>query len=698
MRRGTRFAPALLAALLGAAAPVSAQMTPVQTGAPAPVPGTDPLTLTESLRRTLDQAPVVQRARQDIRQQEGAARQARGAFDLTVVFGPGFEHRENDIEYTGFYDPERVKRGFAAGLKRAFGLIATDLGRQLSAGRGDLPLCPTDGSYGSYFVTLPGTALSVPVCRPLSTTQPSGSLDDPDGLFNFRQALPFDPISSLDLQLLLGSAFRVQIATASLEARERSAELLLVLQTAARSVETKAGLVEQRLGLLPEYVYSNQATLKSRITKPLRSGTLFELSAQIAGRATLFRDKPIDPKFGGTDEPNQFQNRLELAWVQPLARGRGRGLARAAEDAARRSLEASTLAFQQTAADQALATVDAYLELLEAQQSRDFNQQSLTTQRRLLDETVRRVGAGDLPAVDIARARARMSTVTANLEASQQAVTSAQARLAEVMGTTGTDVLKLAASDAFPATPASLDDAERLTAEARTRRADLRALTAFAEASRILMAGARNEARTRFDVRLSGGASQRYFGPIFHSLGFENGEQLTNDLYVPYYSATGFGRAFRERWQPFFLVSGTIDLPFRNNRRLGRLAESTATARESEIRAVNLDRTIRNDVPRVVVQLERLQDEWAQQQDVVINYEATLNDTLRLWGAGELTLIDTLLTEQQLTDARLRLAQIRRSYASALARLRRETGSLVTFADAAATQPQLNLTGIVDGR
>ena len=43
---------------------------------------------------------------------------------------------------------------------------------------------------------------------------------------------------------------------------------------------------------------------------------------------------------------------------------------------------------------------------------------------------------------------------------------------------------------------------------------------------------------------------------------------------------------------------------------------------------------------------------------------------------GEMTLIDTLLTEQQLTEARLQLVEARRVYASAVARFKRETGTL----------------------
>jgi hypothetical protein len=58
-----------------------------------------------------------------------------------------------------------------------------------------------------------------------------------------------------------------------------------------------------------------------------------------------------------------------------------------------------------------------------------------------------------------------------------------------------------------------------------------------------------------------------------------------------------------------------------------------------------------------------------------------------------MTLIDTLLTEQQLTDARLALVESKRNYASTLVRLRRETGTLVDFPDWSRAQP--NLAGIV---
>ena len=94
-------------------------------------------------------------------------------------------------------------------------------------------------------------------------------------------------------------------------------------------------------------------------SKPLRNGSVFQFTASFDGRGTLFRDKPIDPSFGGTDTPNSFGNRLEAAWVQPLQRGRGADTVQAAERAAGKTLEASRFNFQQASADQALATARA---------------------------------------------------------------------------------------------------------------------------------------------------------------------------------------------------------------------------------------------------------------------------------------------------------------------------------------------------
>jgi outer membrane protein TolC len=327
-----------------------------------------------------------------------------------------------------------------------------------------------------------------------------------------------------------------------------------------------------------------------------------------------------------------------------------------------------------------------------ARDSLTLNRDSLVTQRRMLDNTIRLVGAGEVASADVARSRARTAEVEAAVETSRLAMVSAQGRLADAMGLPAGALIGLVASDTFPVAPTDVD-IEALARDAVSRRSDLKSFTAFRETSRILLAAARADTRFRFDVRVKAGVAQAYFGPTFHSLGDENGVHLTNDDYVKYFNPRGIGRAFSERWEPVGSVIWNVELPFGNNQRVGRFAQALASARESDVRVGNLRRTIENTVPQIADQLRQLRTEWLQRQDAVVQYETTWDAAQRLRAAGDLTLIDTLTTEQQLTQARQQLVQAKRDYAGALARFRRETGTLVSFPEWSRAVP--NLVGIV---
>lgn len=671
----------------------------------AQTPPTGSLTLVDGINQALEQANAVQLAREQVNLDQATVRFTGGAFDSALQIGPQFEHREDAIEITPFYNQERVKRGFATGLHTGFGEAANRLDDQIKAGRADLPLCPTDGvggvggNYSSYVLTLPGSSLPVPICRSATQSLNTPSLDPLttgglDGSDLYRQALPFDPLASLQLQMVLSSAFRTQIATTAVNAQQEGAELLQTVTAAARIVEMQAGVIADRLGTLPQFVYSNTAALTGSFSKPLRNGSVFQFDASFNGQGILFRDKPIDPAFGGTDTPNSFVNQLELAWTQPLGRGSGRASVQAAERAAIKTVEADRYGYQQSAADQALATADAYFDLIAAQDSLALDQQSLVTERQLLDSTTRLIAAGEVPSADAARVRARTADVESDVASARLGVVAAQTRLADAMGLPAAAVTTLQASDVFPVRPYEAD-VETLSKNALTQRSDVKALTAFRDTSRILLTAAKADMRSRFDVRLSAGVAQAYRGPVFHSLGDENGQHLTNDLYAAYYNPVGFGRAFQQRLEPIGMVTVSYELPWGNNARTGRYAQALASTRQSDIRIADLDRTIENNLPKLTEDLRRARTEWEQRQDAVVQYESSWDSAQRQRAAGELTLVDTLLTEQQLTQARLALVQAKRDYASALAHLRREAGVLVAFSGA---QPQVNITGIVDAR
>src|SRR5512133_1195763 len=149
----------LAAAVACAAAPAAAQAPPAK-----------PLSLAEASRLSLQNAPVVQLATEDVKAQQGNLRQARGAFDTVVGVRPAFTHVEDDIQNTPYWEPELIKRGTAEGLNRSLHLVADALADQRKNGRADLPLCPIDGNYSAYVVTLPGSTVPIPLCRPMASS------------------------------------------------------------------------------------------------------------------------------------------------------------------------------------------------------------------------------------------------------------------------------------------------------------------------------------------------------------------------------------------------------------------------------------------------------------------------------------------------------------------------------------------------
>jgi outer membrane protein TolC len=675
----------VLAAALWAAAPASAQ-------APAAS-----LSLSDAVTTTLVKAPILDVARQNVAAQQASLRIAKGAFDGVFSLSPSFLHTEDSLERAGTHENEVVKREIAKGLARNFGLIAAAFADNIKNARADLPFCPADAGWSIFVVTLPGTATPVPICKPVTGSlgvSAEGALDASD---IYLSPYLLDPLLSYSLQEKLADVLQVKIAVASGQIREESMELLYKYSAIAKDVSVRAGLAYDRLGDVPIWQYSNSGTAVIDYFKPLRSGSAYEIQGTWDGRGAMYRDKPLDPIFGGRDVVNRFRSKIEATWIQPLLRGRGADTNKAPERAAARNIEAAQFTFQQTAADQALATSDAYFGLVAAQQSLDLLRESLQTQRQLLENTIKLVAAGEVASAEVVRARARAAEVESSVESARMAVVSAQAQLATAMGVSSAEMAALSARDGFPVKPLDVDTAAA-GKEAVSRRADVKAASAFRDASRILETAAKADTRWRFDLRFSGGVGQAYYAPPFRSLPDELAPVglLPDDSYVRYYDPRGVGRAFSEKWQPILAISGTIQLPFGNNQRLGQYAQAVASTSAHDVQVMDLSRTIENAVPQLAENIRRARLQWEQRQEQVIQYESTWDATQRLRAAGEMTLIDTLLTEQELTQARLLLVQAKREYASAVARYKRETGTLVTFAEW--TQGTPNLAGLVAPR
>ena len=308
--------PVLLVSALWAAGPAAAQAPPAS------------ITLADAVRTTLDKAPVVQLALENVGAQQATARVARGTFDGLFRVDPTFTHREDTLAHAGNLENELVKRGVMLGLARGFGNLTDELTKNINSGRADLPYCPADSGWSVFVATLPGSVLPVPLCKPVTSTlgvqadeNASGGGFDVNDIYTRPSGL--DPLADFELMRSVAGLLQVQLTAAAGNIRAQSLELLYKFRAITADVATRAALAYDRLGAVPTWQYTNSWTLVGDYTKYLRSGSTFQVQGTWDGRASQYREKPLDPIFGGRDAQNRFPDEDRgLLVAAPDARAR----------------------------------------------------------------------------------------------------------------------------------------------------------------------------------------------------------------------------------------------------------------------------------------------------------------------------------------------------------------------------------------
>jgi outer membrane protein TolC len=407
-----------------------------------------------------------------------------------------------------------------------------------------------------------------------------------------------------------------------------------------------------------------------------------------------FVDKPLDPTFGGFETPPQFFSSATGTLTMPLGRGRGSAATAASERAAAAIVAGEREQFRHNVSEEVFRTVLSYLNLVAAQETVTQVEASIGRQQQILNLSEARVKAGELAQADLARVRASAAGVDGSLAQARAALVTARIALAEQIGVRVEDLqaAPLAAQNFASGSPAQAD-VDRLIAQALESRRDLRAAQARREAAAALAAGARANARPRLDLTLTGGLFNLDDSDFFKFLPDERLPIISSTSGLPtspvtgtpvppldpvrYYSPVGYGRAISSRHTPFVTVGLTIELPFGNNSARGRVAQAEATLTSSAIQSEDLRRVIGESVVELTESLRRSGASLAQWEAAVAQGVETLDGRIRMFQAGDTTLIDALLTEEGLTGDYLQLVRQRQSYLSALARLKLELGELV---------------------
>lgn len=129
-------------------------------------------------------------------------------------------------------------------------------------------------------------------------------------------------------------------------------------------------------------------------------------------------------------------------------------------------------------------------------------------------------------------------------------------------------------------------------------------------------------------------------------------------------------------------MSLSFDLPLANRTARGRAEQAIASHARSEVIARDLDRTIDAEVVRVNATVRATTEVLERRRQTLTLLEQSFAGTLQQFRMGEVTMVDVLLTEEELTAEQLQRLSDLQVYATALARLRYETGTLARYQQA----------------
>ena len=239
-------------------------------------------------------------------------------------------------------------------------------------------------------------------------------------------------------------------------------------------------------------------------------------------------------------------------------------------------------------------------------------------------------------------------------EAAQRALADARTNLAQVMGVTLADALSLPmSSDPYPAPPADLQiDPTMYLAfakEAVAKRFDHQAALKSEASGKALVDGARIDTR-----------------PLLNLTGAVWGTSLSSETWGLDCWVFRSGR-----------LGADFEKPFGNNTAQGLLQQRQAQLNRTRIDSANLERQITINIVQLSEALSIAAARLRAAQEAVRNYDQTIVNEQARFKAGDTSLLDAILTEQQTTGARLSFITAQQEYATLLAALRYEGGVLV---------------------
>jgi outer membrane protein TolC len=588
------------------------------------------LTLLDAVRLTLQNDPNIRLTEAQFQQKLGVTKELSGQFDMTLRANGGYSYNREELR-------DSTKR-------------------REQKNRDDLDaIIPVADSV------LAGLNQALTNLQNPNAVEDPSSIDFTQGVENERIANDLLKIQG-NLILLTGliertadPVLRLQLEGLRDETLQAGIDAFEAQVTELENVPQDLRDTRAALGDAPEEQFTRRWNGHVDLAKQFRSGIVVDPYAELTFSGSNYVGKSsTDGAQGGQGVPDLYRGEIGFDVRLPLRRGLGATSVAAGENASKKDAEATRLTMLHQESQSILQTILAYWDARSAADQVEVGRRSVKLQADLLNLTQELIKAGEMPAADEARNQASYADALARLDAAERRLHESRINLARAIGMS----LPAASAgpmpaDAFPPPVQVAAPDEAVLALVRTafdRRNDLLAAQTILEAAGILVKGAKDDTRRLLNVDGS-----------FWGTGLGEDEISNVDRWV---FKSGEARA-------------TFEMPFKNNQAMGRYGQRQASERQAAIDAGDQARTIGLNVERLSRSLALAAERLQRARESVVAYDKTIESEQAKLKAGDSTLIDTILTEQQTTAARLTLVSAEQEYATTLARLLFETGLIL---------------------
>lgn len=417
-------------------------------------------------------------------------------------------------------------------------------------------------------------------------------------------------------------------------------------------------------------VNSSSTDYSLGLSKEFRDGITVTPSVDVTGTHTQYNP------YAGQSDAKINTATVQLNILFPLLQGGGTQAVAATETAAGLEYEASVDSLHHQVASTVYDTVSAYWSYVAASQRLDILRQAEQTTQRFVSDIRKLIAADERPAADINLVLANLSGRTASRIAAEQALVVARQNLGTAMGLDYGDIeaLPLPSSAFPPATDQamSLMRSAQVVKDALSRRWDLKASQTRMKENHVLLVADRLNKRHALNLNVG--------------LGY-NGLNQGNSVF----------KALRDqRSGPNVSASIRYTWPIGNNVADGTYMQQSASYDQSLISTRDLSRTISANVGSAVDAVRRAALQLAESQAAVHLYKVTVGNEMKKLKLGTATILDVVTIQDQLVAAELNNVNQKAAYATAVARLRYETGYMVASTASSGTLSASNLTAIPD--